>query len=458
MTHPNLLFVFPDQMRGQAIGALGEESVITPNLDRFATEGLLLDNVSATYPICSPFRAMLMTGKYPFSNKVISNCTSRTAQYDVELQEDDRCWSDILKDRGYSLGYIGKWHLDSPREPYIDCQNNRGDPKWNEWCPPNRRHGFDYWYSYGTYDRHTNPMYWSNDATRDEFHFVDQWGPEHEADMAIKYIQNKSGAYREQDQPFSLVVSMNPPHMPYNLVPDRYVEQYTNISDDELFVRANIPPVGTEWGDYYRANIRNYFSMITGVDDQFGRIISALDNAGLADNTIVVFTSDHGNCLGIHNEIAKNNHYEESIRIPFIIRWPGELPIRRDNLLLSAPDIFPTLMDLMGFSEDVPEEVEGISYADVFRGQDMERPESQLYVAIDPEQPKKGTRGLRTKTHTLLIDRRASTESVVLHDNKQDPYQLSNIAPSNQELVTALSQELDLWLRKTNDPWVMDHP
>jgi len=301
-------------------------------------------------------------------------------------------------------------------------------------------------------------MYWSNDATRDEFHFVDQWGPEHEADMAIKYIQNKSGAYREQDQPFSLVVSMNPPHMPYNLVPDRYVEQYTNISDDELFVRANIPPVGTEWGDYYRANIRNYFSMITGVDDQFGRIISALDNAGLADNTIVVFTSDHGNCLGIHNEIAKNNHYEESIRIPFIIRWPGELPIRRDNLLLSAPDIFPTLMDLMGFSEDVPEEVEGISYADVFRGQDMERPESQLYVAIDPEQPKKGTRGLRTKTHTLLIDRRASTESVVLHDNKQDPYQLSNIAPSNQELVTALSQELDLWLRKTNDPWVMDHP
>lgn len=445
-------------MRGQAIGALGEESVITPNLDRFATEGLLLDNVSATYPICSPFRAMLMTGKYPFSNKVISNCTSRTAQYDVELQEDDRCWSDILKDRGYSLGYIGKWHLDSPREPYIDCQNNRGDPKWNEWCPPNRRHGFDYWYSYGTYDRHTNPMYWSNDATRDEFHFVDQWGPEHEADMAIKYIQNKSGAYREQDQPFSLVVSMNPPHMPYNLVPDRYVEQYTNISDDELFVRANIPPVGTEWGDYYRANIRNYFSMITGVDDQFGRIISALDNAGLADNTIVVFTSDHGNCLGIHNEIAKNNHYEESIRIPFIIRWPGELPIRRDNLLLSAPDIFPTLMDLMGFSEDVPEEVEGISYADVFRGQDMERPESQLYVAIDPEQPKKGTRGLRTKTHTLLIDRRASTESVVLHDNKQDPYQLSNIAPSNQELVTALSQELDLWLRKTNDPWVMDHP
>ena len=323
MSPPNLLVVFPDQMRGQAMGFLGEEPVRTPALDQFASEGLVLDNASATYPVCSPYRGMLMTGKYPHANKVVSNCTNKTAPYGVELQEDDHCWSDLLKDRGYNLGYIGKWHLDSPREPYIDCANNHGDTKWNEWCPPSRRHGFDFWYSYGTYDYHTRPMYWRNDAGRHEFHYVDQWGPEHEADLAIEYLRNEGCAYRDEDKPFGLVVSMNPPHMPYDLVPECYVEQYAAVSDDELCARPNIPPAGTEWGDYYRANIRNYFAMVTGVDCQFGRILEALDDAGLADDTIVVFTSDHGNCLGIHDEISKGNHYEESVRVPFIIRGRG---------------------------------------------------------------------------------------------------------------------------------------
>lgn len=454
MKHPNLLFVFPDQMRGQAMGFLGEESVLTPNLDQFASESLVLDNVSAVYPVCSPFRAMLMSGKYPFSNKVISNCTSKTAPYGVELQEDECCWSDILSNKGYSLGYIGKWHLDSPQEPYLNCANNRKEVKWNEWCPPSRRHGFDYWYSYGTYDHHDNPMYWDNNAKREEFHFVDQWGPEHEADLAIEYLKNENGEYRKDDQPFGLVVSMNPPHTPYNLVPDKYVDQYATISDEELFTRLNIPLVGTKLGDYYRANIRNYFAMITSVDEQFGRILSTLEDTGLADNTIVVFTSDHGNCLGIHDEIAKNNHYEESVRIPFIIRWPDEIPVQRDDLLFSAPDIYPTLMDLMGFNENIPEAVEGISYANNFRGKDSERPTSQFYVWIDPANPTKGTRGLRTKSHTLLIDRREANEAIVLHDNISDLYQLKNIAKENPALVKTLLDELDAWLKKTNDAWV----
>ncbi|MCJ7549238.1 MAG: sulfatase-like hydrolase/transferase, partial [Anaerolineae bacterium] len=293
MKRPNLLFVFVDQMRGQAMGFLNEEPVRTPSLDRFASEGLVLDSVSATYPVCSPYRAMLMTGRYPHANRVFSNCTSKTAPYGVELQEEDRCWSDILKDRGYSLGYIGKWHLDSPREPYIDCYNNRGETKWNEWCPPHRRHGFDFWYSYGTYGFHDRPMYWRTDAARDEFHFVDQWGPEHEADLAIDYLRNEGGTYRNPDKPFGLVVSMNPPHMPYDRVPERYVERYADLSDEQLCTRPDIPPAETKWGAYYRANIRNYFAMITGIDEQFGRILAALEDAGLAEETIVVFTSDH---------------------------------------------------------------------------------------------------------------------------------------------------------------------
>ena len=454
MNHPNLLFIFPDQMRGQAMGFLNEEPVQTPKLDQFASQGLVLNNASATYPVCSPFRAMLMTGKYPHANKVIGNCTSKTAPLNVQLQESDRCWSDILYDMGYSLGYIGKWHLDSPHEPYINCRNNEGEIKWNEWCPPNRRHGFDFWYSYGTYDYHNRPMYWHDDAQRSDFHYVDQWGPEHEADLAIKYLRNENGAYRDSDRPFGLVVAMNPPHMPYEFVPERYVRQYADLSDDELCTRPNIPPAGTHWGDYYRQHIRNYYAMITGVDNQFGRILEALDDAGLADNTIVVFTSDHGNCLGIHNMISKNNHYEESVRVPFLIRWSGVIPPRSDDLLFSAPDIYPTLMELMGFREKIPGEIQGTSYAELFRGTDQLRPLTQLCLRVMPEKPDYGWRAVRTHTHTFVVIRQpGKEEQLLLYNNEEDPYQLKNIAPDSAELVAHYADKLVRLLRETGDPW-----
>jgi arylsulfatase A-like enzyme len=452
MNHPNLLFVFPDQMRGQAMGFLNEEPVLTPALDRFSKEGLFLPNACATYPVCSPYRAMLMTGKYPFSNKVIANCNSNSEPMGVELQESDRCWSDVLKDKDYSLGYIGKWHLDAPKKPYIDCRNNRGEVKWNEWCPPGRRHGFDFWYSYGTYNRHNRPMYWSTAAKREEYHFVEQWEPEHDADTAIEYIKNEGGSYRRPDKPFALTVSMNPPHSPYELVPDRYVQEYSRFSGSELCDRPNIPPEESEWGAYYRENIRNYYAMITGVDYQFGRILDALEENGLADNTIVVFTSDHGNCLGIHSEISKNNFYEESLRVPFIIRWPGKIPERRDDLLFSAPDIYPTLLDLMGFGDDIPAEVEGSSFAEVFQGGFQKRPSSQFCMRIGWKERNRGWRAVRNHTYTFAVTRDAENrEEYHLFNNREDPYQLTNRASDNPEILAELHRELEGWMEKTGD-------
>ena len=163
---PNLLIVFPDQMRGTAMGFLGKEAVVTPNLDRFASEGLVLTHAVANYPVCTPFRGMLMTGQYPARSGITGNCNNLSAPYGVELKKDAVCWSDVLKEKGYSLGYIGKWHLDSPHKPYIDCKNNKGPKIWNEWCPPERRHSFDYWHAYGTYDYHMNPILVDGCATK----------------------------------------------------------------------------------------------------------------------------------------------------------------------------------------------------------------------------------------------------------------------------------------------------
>ena len=452
---PNLLFVFPDQMRGSAMGFLHEEPVMTPNLDRFAEASRVLPQTVSNYPVCSPFRAMFVTGKYPHASQVTSNCNSNTTPFNCQLQATDTCWSDVLSRADYSLGYIGKWHLDSPFEPYVECANNRGTPAWNEWCPPERRHGFDFWHAYGTYDYHMRPMYWDTEAGRDGFQYVDQWGPEHEADLAIKYLANENGVYRDPDKPFAMVVSMNPPHTPYSAVPKRYVDQYKDVSLDDLCRRPNIPDADTKMGAYYRKNIRNYYAMITGVDEQFGRILEALKQQGLEEDTLVVFTSDHGNCLGIHDEISKNNRYEESMRIPFMIRWPGKIAPGQDDLLFSSLDFCPTLLDLMGFEDQIGQDVDGKSFAKEFLGHKGTWPEWQWYMWVPPGKPAWGRRGIRNQDTTFVIDKvEDRATKYYLHDNKHDPYQLNNIAAHHPERVQELTLVLNRMIGAYNDPWL----
>lgn len=456
-TRPNLVFVFPDQMRGQALGFLKDDPVITPVLDRFAEESVVFTHAVSNYPVCSPFRSMLMTGQYPHSNGVLANCNSNGATHGYELRESARCWSDVLEDEGYSLGYIGKWHLDSPHRPYVNTSNNSDKFAWNEWCPPHRRHGFDFWYAYGTYDNHFKPEYWTTDAPRDERTLVEQWSPEHEATMASRYIRNEGGRYRDPDKPFALVVSMNPPHMPYPLVPKKYVDMYAGKTAEDLIVRANVDLAKeTRGSKLARKQTRNYFAMITGVDEQFGRILQVLEDEGLSGDTIVVFTSDHGNCLGCHDQVSKNVHYEESMRVPFLIRWPEKIEPRRDDLLLSSPDIYPTLLDLLGCAAKIPERVEGESRASIVLSGQGVRPTSQLYIWVPYGKPARGRRGVRTHRYTLMVEKmEGQPVRKVLHDNRNDPYQLQNIAAEQPETVVKLIEsELNGWLQKTGDPWL----
>ena len=241
---PNLLFVFPDQMRAQTLGFLGEEKVRTPVLDRFASQGVYFSNAISNYPVSSPTRAMIMSGQYPHHSKVVANCTNLTEKIGCELPKSVKCWSDVLKEKGYSQGYIGKWHLDSPREPFINTSNNAGDVKWNEWCSPDHRHGFTYWHAYGTYDQHLRPMYWDTNDTRENFKYYDEWGPEHEANKAIDFIKNKKGQFRQKGKPFALVISMNPPHTGYTFVPQKYKDLYKDVPLESLVTKPNIPPAG----------------------------------------------------------------------------------------------------------------------------------------------------------------------------------------------------------------------
>jgi len=450
---PNLLIVFPDEMRAQTMGFLELEPVSTPNIDQFAQEGLYFSEAVSNYPLCSPFRAMFMTGKYPHRNGVVSNCNS--ARPNNELSVSDTCWSDILSNNGYSLGYIGKWHLDAPHEPFVNTYNNSPERsiKWNEWCPPERRHGFDFWYAYGTYDRHMNPMYWSTDADRDGFHYVDEWGPIHEADMAIEYIQNRDGSYRNEDAPFALVVSMNPPHTPYNQVPEKYLKQYENLNVDSLANRPDIDQA-SKWRTHFVQNVIPYYAMVSGVDEQFGRILNALEENGLSENTVVVFMSDHGCNLGMHGEPTKNNPYEVSMRIPFIIRHPSTIAPGESTFMLSVPDIYPTLLDMLGLGDKIPGTVQGRSFASLFsEGNSDSHPESQIYMKMNYTRNDVGARGIRTNKYTMSMNySRGGILDTVLYNNFEDPLQLKNIAGESPELVSSLLEKLQLEMKRIEDP------
>ncbi|MEG1615417.1 MAG: sulfatase [Bacteroidales bacterium] len=453
---PNLVFIMADQWRGDALGCLGIEPVRTPNLDKLASEGVLFTEAVSGYPVSSPARAMLMTGMYPMKNRVTSNCNSATAPYGVEMDEKAECWSDVLRKRGYDLGYLGKWHLDSPRQPYVDTYNNRGGVAWNEWCPKERRHGFDFWIAYGTYDYHLRPMYWNADASREEFYYVEQWGPEFEADRAIEYICNESGDLRQHDNPFALVISMNPPHTGYDLVPDRYKALYRDLDVEKLAaIRPAIPAAGTENGDYFRKNIRDYYACMTGVDEQVGRVVDALKKQGLFENTVLVFTSDHGICMGAYEEAGKDRYYDEAMKVPMIITYPEKLKPRRDtSLMLAYADLYPSLLALMGFEKEIPDEVQTMNLADYIVGKKKNPEIVQPYYKIDPKDNSTGYRGIRTGRYTLAIHAtKGKVDEWVLFDRVNDPAQLNNIAGENPKLVKHLTRDLKKFLQKTDDPF-----
>ena len=454
---PNVIIIIADQWRGQALGFLREDPVFTPHLDSLAKHSLVLKNFISNYPVCSPARGMLMTGQYAIANHVTSNVTSESAPYNVQLATDAVCWSDVLKQNGYSLGYIGKWHLDSPHPPYIPTSNNEGEVKWNEWASPERRHGFDFWYAYGAYGDHNKPMYWSTDAKRMDFHYVNEWEGTENIDVAINYLRNENGKDRDPSKPFALVVSTNIPHTPYKLVPQKYYDLYKNIPINSFTKDADIPAKGTEMGDHYRNSIRYYYAGVTGMDEQIGRFLGALRQQKLDDNTIVLFIADHGDCIGKHNELAKNNMYEESLRVPFILYWEGHVLPRIDSQsLMSYPDIFPTLLDLVGLKNDIPASVQGKSQASYLLDGKGIYPEIQYFMAnLNPPDLQVGYRGVRTSEYKLAFFKNNDSDSLhcYLFDLKKDPFEMNNLYGQFPSLQRNLETKLETWLTKNKDPF-----
>ena len=471
---PNIIYVFPDQFRNSAMAFWNEpefapyqgwkaDPVQTPNLDRFARESVVLSRAMSNCPLSSPYRGIFLTGMYPERSGITLNCMAERPE--SSLREDAVCISDVLSENGYSCGYIGKLHADfpTPNDPanpghYVSSRN----PEWDAYTPVERRHGYTYWYSYGTFDEHKNPHYWDTEGVR---HDPKEYSVRHETDKAIEFLRNRDGQ-RKKDAPFFLTLAYNPPHSPYECLDDCMEEDYNlykNMTYSDLYVRENADTTLSK-----ADAARYYFANVTGVDREFGRLLDELKALGLDKNTIVVFTSDHGETMCSQGTLdPKNSIYTESFNVPFIIRYPEKLRPRVDSVLLSAVDIYPTLLSLAGLGEAIPQTVEGRDLSPVLLGDgaQCDVPDAVLYIRnvngeTDPDGLVRGffpvARGVKTDRYTMevAVKRNGDLSKVMLFDDLKDPYQMRNLDwRSNPELFSELCSVLAAKLREADDVW-----
>ncbi len=472
---PNVLFIFPDQLRRYSAGywtrdpwsrhVTGQpDPVITPNIDRLAEDGLVFTQAVANHPLCSPYRGMLLTGAYPARNGITNNC--RTGRED-SLNTDITNLPEAFRDAGYTTAYFGKCHWIKP-EPHFDSDNNyvgTTDPpgghlpnRFDTYVPPGPdRIGIEYFYHL-LRDDHFDPITYSNDPrlvdgkADGEAHEPREYNVKLEAEALIDYLGNTRGQ-RDPEKPFFAIWSLNPPHNPWvdeHTDMDMYRRYYDTDSfpdRSDLLVRDNVDPEAA-------GHARHYFAAVSSVDHYVGKVVETLKALGELDNTLLVFTSDHGEMLGSHGLVSKNVPYLESAGVPFIVHWPDKIKPRvEDDLMLGAPDIMPTLMGLAGLGKQIPESVQGTNYEHRFRDPTAFLPlesGSALYLHIH-------ARGLLSKRHTLVLWEDPSSGSLVetyIFDNLNDPYQMNKLPLDRDPGTTAvLLRTLADKLRQSDDPW-----
>ncbi|MHC4658350.1 MAG: sulfatase family protein [Planctomycetota bacterium] len=421
---PNLVFLLADQWRAQATGYAGNADVITPNLDGLAEESVNFTNAVSGCPVCCPYRASLITGRYPLTHGVFLN--------DVCLNNDAVSIAQAYSAAGYETAYIGKWHLD-------------GD-KRSVFIPGERRQGFKFWKALGCTHDYNNSFYYGDENVKLKWEGYDAIAQTEEARRYIRW-HAKGG-------PFVLFLSWGPPHGPYHTAPQRYKNLF---KVKKLTLRPNVPK---EYEARARKDIAGYYAHIAALDDCIGIILKTLNETGLENDTIVVFTSDHGDMLYSQGERKKQRPWDESIMVPFLVRYPAAhgRAGRTVSMPINTPDIMPTLLSLSGL--EIPNTVEGADFSDIIRGARVPENHAALITCPSPfgqwKRKKHGGReyrGVCTRRYTYVRDLNGPW---LLYDNQSDPYQLNNLCNRGEysELQRKLEGILSQKLKQTNDEFL----
>lgn len=403
-----------------------------PTLAKLAAQGTTFTQCISNYPVCSPYRGILMTGRWPYQTGIIDNA--------FPLRQSEFSLGEAFERAGYHTGYVGKWHLDA-----------RGTEGLSLKPEGEGRHGFTEWHGwYGTNDHQ------SSSTTFDPVSGKERMPPGYNATNmthdAVSFVE------RNRSQPWMLILSWNPPHPPYDDAPADLKKKYP---DGDMQLRPNSVAtvqqgVGRRVSEI-RTDLTGYNAHIEGIDIEMARLLRTLDETGQADNTIVVYTSDHGEMMGSHNRTGKRVPHEESCKVPFIVRAPGTQLNRKTDAMLGAIDIYPTLCGLAGIP--VPATCMGQDLSGVIRGENIQGPEHQFLMHIAKSNARGGAnhpapiyRGIRTKRHTYAC---GEIGRWCLYDNQEDPFQQHNLADDQPraKLMAELDGEVLDYLRAAHDSY-----
>lgn len=445
----NVIFVMTDQWRYHAQGFAKSDPVQTPVIDRFAAKSFTFQNAIASSPVCCPNRACWLTGRYHQNHGVMKNEEAAVRPEEILVGN--------FKQEDYSTAYIGKWHL-SGRSPHARP------------TPEELKKDFDFWYRVKT---HSHFLLEYDDHGK-MTNLGRGWQPGHEVDKAIEFMR------QPRDNPFFMVLSFGPPHNgiypgtgerrhtpgAYShrsnaygyYAPAEFEVPYAELREEDI--RGNIRPVpvndGPAPGETESAlgAVPGYFGACSALDADFGRLLAYLKSSGLEDDTIVVFTSDHGEMLGSHGLMTKGVCFEESIRVPLSIYVPG-LGGGDEQRLFNSPDVLPTLMGLTGV-ECRQAGVDGIDHSAYLLGDRAAKEPELAYIGYA------NFRGFRTKRHTYVAafagEHMGGREAAyarqtlkrqtdhLLFDLQNDPLQLRPIqrgdSPHTDALITDFHDEL----------------
>ncbi len=424
---PNIVFVFADQWRAQAAGYSGDPNLQgkTPNLDKLAAESVNLTNAVSTCPVCTPYRGSLLTGQFALTHGVFLN--------DAPLRNEAVTIAEVCKSAGYDTGYVGKWHINA---------GGRGN-----YIPEDRRQGFDYWKVLEcTHSYNNSPYYAGNDPTKLYWKGYDAIAQTRDVAEYIK-------THAENDKPFIMMLSWGPPHSPLtppHLPPEQYQKLF---KAEDIQLQPNVP---AEKAEAAKKDLAGYYAHIAALDSCMGDIVDTIDKAGIKDNTILVFTSDHGDMLYSHGHRKKQRPWDESVRVPFLIRYPDKLGAKGKeiDMPIGTPDIMPTLLSLCDLN--IPKGVEGVDYSRVLAGKVKAPDNAALIECTSPfgqwirANGGKEYRGIRTKRYTYVRDLDGPW---LLYDNQKDPFQQNNLvnSPQTASLQANLDAKLTAKLKEHGD-------
>ncbi len=475
--HPNILLIMTDQHRLSAVGAYRDSPLFadspcqTPNIDRLASEGTQFDTVYTTCPVCSPARGTVITGQYPHTHGISSNAHNLGTSVH-ELPDGPNLLPRQLTEQGYTSGYTGKWHLGNGASKAFGVDIDPAIPTTRGFIGQDFAGHGGGGFGYDEYNAYLKSQGlahevkpWSEDA-KQILPTGELNGP---LESTIPYFLTDHtcsliGRFLAEASPYFIWHNFWGPHGPY-YAPKEYVDRYRDVdippwpnydwpsrsTPGPHHVKIHPEHESLTWEDWATA-VRYYYAFTTLIDEQIGRIYAHLEAAGELDNTIIIFTSDHGETAGSHGGLTDKGwqHFEEIQRIPMIVRYPdGRSAGETREGLISLADIYPTILDIAGAA--APSDIHGRSLLPLIEDASADWRD---HVGIEFG----GVNNLAATLRTIVKDGHKYGYSAgfpdQLYDLNADPYETTNLvdSPSHLDRLNNLRQTMLDWMAEHRDP------